>query len=112
VGNELELTGEWEDELLFWCTPKGLRFETQYAIELEDVARHGGTVVRAWVSYVAPNGGGALSTLAKPFSARRVERDLREIKQLLECGEIATTVGQPSGPSLRRWLTNPLWRTT
>ncbi|HJS73067.1 MAG TPA: YgaP-like transmembrane domain [Vicinamibacteria bacterium] len=112
VGEELDLAGAWEDELLFWSSPKGIRLETQYAIELEEAPLHGATVVRAWVSYVAPHGGGALSVLVKPFTARRVERDLREVKQLLECGEIATTVGQPSGASLRRWLTNPLWRTS
>jgi uncharacterized membrane protein len=112
AGNELDLTGEWEDELLFWSSAKGTRFETQYAVELEEASGHGGTVVRAWISYVAPNGGGVLSTLAKPFSAKRVERDLRQVKQLLECGEIATTLGQPAGPSFRRWLTNPLWRTS
>jgi uncharacterized membrane protein len=112
--SDLNLTGEWEDELLFWSSAKGSRLETQYAIELEDMPRGGGTVVRAWVSYVAPNGGGGGSfpRLRKPFSTRRVERELREIKQILETGEIASTKGQSSGPSVRRRLTNPLWGTS
>ena len=111
--SELNLTGEWEDELLFWTSAKGNRPETQYAIELEDLSRNGGTVVRAWVAYVAPIGGaGRAFLLRKPFSTRRVERELREIKQILETGEIASTKGQSSGPSLRRRLTNPLWGTS
>jgi uncharacterized membrane protein len=114
VGSQLELTGKREDELLFWSSAKETRLETQYAIELEDSPRDGGTVVRAWVSYMAPGGksGVVLGALAKPFTAKRVERDLREIKQFLEAGEIATTKGQPAGRSLKRRLTNPLWGTT
>jgi uncharacterized membrane protein len=113
-GNGLDLTGDWENELLFWSSSKGNGLETQYAIELEDLPKGGGTVMRAWVSYVAPGAGSAavFPGLSKPFSARKVERALREVKQILETGEIASTKGQSSGPSLRRTLTNPLWRTS
>ena len=56
VGSELELVGRREDELLFWSSAKGTWLETQYAVELEEMPGDGGTVVRAWVSYVAPGG--------------------------------------------------------
>ncbi len=114
AGNDLHLASEREDELLCWSSAKGDRLKTQYAIELEDMTRTGGTLVRARVSHLPDGGSPAAvwSKLAKTFTAGRVERDLRDAKQLLETGEIASTKGQSSGPSLRRRLTNPLWRTT
>ncbi len=114
AGSELDLVGEWQDDLLFWSSKKSTGLETQYAVELEDMPGDAGTVMRAWVSYAAPDGrsAGPWSTLAKPFTAQRVEKDLRAVKQLLEAGEIASTKGQASGPSLRRRLTNAIWGTT
>ena len=114
VGSQLELTGKREDELLFWSSAKDARLENSVRRRAQGQPARWGTVVRAWVSYVAPGGksGVVLGALAKPFTAKRVEQDLREIKQFQQAGEIATTKGQPAGRSLKRRLTNPLWGTT
>jgi uncharacterized membrane protein len=58
-----------------------------------------GTVIRVRMSY-RPFGHRLGALMAKIFGDepdRRIEADLRRVKQLLETGEIATTAGQPSG---------------
>ena len=117
---ELDVTEFRDQELISWTSVEGARLAIRYVIELEDAPRNRGTIVRLRVSYVPPGGGpgAALGRMFGGFASKRAREDLRRVKQFLEGGEIATTQGQPTGPSLRRrfgnlnWLTWPLRRAT
>lgn len=73
----------------------------RYSVELDDAPGKRGTIVRL-----------KTAAAASRFARLRAGRELRRMKQLLEAGEVPTTVGQPAGPSLCRSLTNIFWRTS
>ncbi len=58
-----------------------------------------GTLITASIHYHVPGGrlGAALAQFLGPDPMGEVRENLRRFKQLLETGEIATTIGQPSG---------------
>jgi uncharacterized membrane protein len=58
-----------------------------------------GTEVRVSLKYDPPAGkaGAAIARLFGESPDRQVEEDLHRLKQLMEAGEVPTTVGQPRG---------------
>lgn len=64
----------------------------------------GGTLVRLRMRYRPPGGplGFGLARLSRGVNERQVREDLRNLKALLEAGEVATTAGQSTGPRSKR----------
>lgn len=82
-----------------WRSVEGSEVENAGAVRFEEVPGGRGTVVHVEMQY-SPPGGKAGALIAKLFGeepSQQIDEDLRRFKQLIETGEIPTTVGQPSG---------------
>ncbi len=97
---ESKLTNDQPDELLAWQALPGGDIDHTGSVSFTRAAGERGTVVRVSLEYKPP-GGKPAALLAKLFGeepAQQVVDDLRHFKQLIETGEIATTLGQSAGP--------------
>jgi uncharacterized membrane protein len=86
-------------QLLAWRSLEGSDVQNAGQVRFEPAPGGRGTIVRVELQY-SPPGGKAGALLAKLFGeepSQQIEEDLRRFKQLIETGEIPTTVGQPSG---------------
>jgi len=98
---------EWDAEIvedvperrIGWRTLPGSQVTHEGMVSFEPAAAGRGTVVRIEMLYVPPAGkvGMHIARLFGEEPALQIDDDLRHLKQLLETGEVATTVGQPSG---------------
>ncbi|TCS37405.1 polyketide cyclase/dehydrase/lipid transport protein [Paucimonas lemoignei] len=107
---DAEITVDHPGELLAWHSLEGADIENAGTVRFERGAGGRGTVIRIDLLY-SPPGGKAWSVLAKLFGEEpelQIDQDLRRFKQLMETGEIPTTVGQPSGP--RSMITRLLFK--
>ncbi len=98
---------EWDAEIiddqpqrrLGWRTLPGSQVTHEGMVSFEPATAGRGTVVRVEMLYVPPAGKAGM-WIARLFGEEpglQVADDLRHLKQLLETGEIATTLGQSSG---------------
>lgn len=96
------------NEGLAWETVEGSEIRHQGTVRFEPARSGRGTIVRVELHYVPPAGkvGVHLARALGEEPNVQIKDDLRRLKQLLETGEVATIIGQPSG---RRTL---LGRTT
>ncbi len=93
---ESELTIDRPGELLAWHSLPDADINHAGTVSFERAAGGRGTVVRVSLEYKSL-GGKPAALLAKLFgeeSAQQVADDLRHFKQLIETGEITTTIGQ------------------
>jgi uncharacterized membrane protein len=101
---------EWDAEIvedrpgdcISWRSLPGATVPNSGTIRFEELPNDRGTVVRLKMDYDPP-GGGLGAKLAKLFGKapeQQASEFLRKFKQLVETGEIATTVGQPAGRKL------------
>lgn len=114
-----DTTMEWDCEItedrpgaaLAWRTLNGAQVPNAGSVIFEPAPHGRGTIVRLSIHY-SPIGGQLNSALARVLRQdpqSQVREDLRRFKQLLESGEIATTLGQPTGRrtligrAARRW---------
>ncbi len=107
---DAEITVDQPGELLAWHSLPGAGIDNAGTVRFERAPGGRGTVVRVDLHYKPP-GGRAGALIAKLFGeepAQQIDQDLRRFKQLIETGEIATTVGQSSGP--RSMLARLLFR--
>jgi uncharacterized membrane protein len=98
---------EWDSEVvdheegkrIGWRTlpDSGIRHEGIVTFEAAPGGR--GAIVRVEMIYWPPAGkvGVQLARLLGEEPSVQINRDLRKLKQLMEAGEVATTLGQPSG---------------
>jgi uncharacterized membrane protein len=96
---DAEITEDKPGELLAWRSVEGSDVDNSGRVRFEPAPGERGTIVRVEMQY-SPPGGKAGALMAKLFGEepnQQVEEDLRRFKQLIETGEIPTTVGQPSG---------------
>lgn len=103
LGRQLEWTAELTTDRpgleLGWRSVAGSDIEHVGAVRFSAAPGGRGTRIDVDVDYVPPFGKAGV-TVAKLFGeepARQIDEDLRRFKQLIETGEIATTVGQSAG---------------
>jgi uncharacterized membrane protein len=98
---------EWDAEIisdepnreLAWRSVEGADVDNAGVVHFERAPGGRGALVRVQLQY-RPPGGVAGAMIAKLFGeepAQQIDEDLRRFKQLIETGEIPTTVGQSSG---------------
>jgi uncharacterized membrane protein len=96
---DAEITEDQPGELLAWRSVEGSDVDNSGRVIFEPAPGDRGTIVRVEMHY-SPPGGKAGALIAKLFGEepnQQIADDLRRFKQLIETGEIPTTVGQPSG---------------
>jgi uncharacterized membrane protein len=94
-----EIVSEKENELIGWRSLPGADVANAGSVRFDQTPDGRGTIVRLELQYDPPGGnlGAMLAKMMGSDPARRIEEDLRNLKQLLETGEIPTTKGQPAG---------------
>jgi len=108
---DCEITEDRPGAALAWRTLNGAHVPNAGSVIFEPAPHGRGTIVRLSIHYSPVDGEltVALAKLLRQDPQSQVHEDLRRFKQLLECGEIATTHGQPTGRrsfigrAARRW---------
>lgn len=98
---DAEIIEDQPNELIAWRSLEGADVDNTGSVRFERAPGGRGTVVRVKMQY-APPAGVLGATVAKLFGqdpAWQIKDDLRRFKQVMETGEIITTVGQPAGRS-------------
>lgn len=101
---DAEIVRDDPNEGLSWQTVPGSEVTHEGTVRFEHDPSERGTVVRVQMRYVPPAGKLGVQ-LAKWFGEEpklQIKDDLRRLKQLIETGEVATTLGQPTGR--RSWI--------
>lgn len=103
----LGMSVEWDAQLvadepnrrLSWETLPDSEIQHEGLVAFDATSNGRGTIVRVEMSYEPPAGhvGAQLARLLGEEPRVQIREDLRRLKQLIETGEIATTLGQPSG---------------
>jgi uncharacterized membrane protein len=96
---DAEIVDDQPERRLGWRTLPGSQVTHEGMVSFEPATGDRGTVVRVEMLYVPPAGKAGL-WIARLFGeepALQVADDLRHLKQLLETGEIPTTLGQSAG---------------
>jgi uncharacterized membrane protein len=94
-----EITDRRENEWIVWRSEPGSLFRNSGSVQFRPAPGNRGTEVTAALRYEPP-AGAAGKTFARLFGkdpSQAIFEDLRHFKQLIETGEIPTTVGQPHG---------------
>jgi uncharacterized membrane protein len=105
---DAEITNDQPNECISWHSVEPSSVPNSGSVYFERAPGDRGTMVRVSLHYDPP-GGKFAATIAKLFGEEpsvQVRDDLRRFKQVIETGEITTTVGQPTGPSLSQRLTS------
>ena len=93
-----EIVDRRENEWIVWRSDS-LAFPNNGSVQFRPAPGNRGTEVTVAVQYQPPAGavGKAFAQLFGKDPSQTIYEDLRHFKQLIETGEIATTVGQPHG---------------
>jgi uncharacterized membrane protein len=96
---DAEIVDDQPERRLGWRTLPGSQVTHEGRVTFEPATADRGTIVRVEMLYVPPAGkvGMWIARLFGEEPALQVADDLRHLKQLLETGEIATTLGQSAG---------------
>ena len=96
-----EIITDQPDRLIAWKSLPGADVENAGSVHFEPATGGRGTVVTLEVNFEPPAGivGLTVAKLLGESPSRHTLENLRQFKQLMETGEIATTEGQPSGRS-------------
>ena len=94
-----EITDQRENQWIVWRTEPGSVIPNNGSVQFRRAPGNRGTQVTVAIQYTLPAGplGKAAAMMFGKDPSQTVREDLRHFKQLLETGEIATTVGQPHG---------------
>ena len=94
-----EIVDEQPDRRIGWRTLPNSQVTHEGMVTFEPAIGGRGTVVRVEMLYRPPAGkvGAQIAKLFGEEPRVQVAEDLRRLKQLMETGEVATTIGQPSG---------------
>jgi uncharacterized membrane protein len=94
-----EIINEVPNQVIGWQSIEGSDVVSAGSVNFDDAGPGRGTRVRVRLQYSAPGGklGAALARLLGQDPGSEVREDLRQFKQLVESGEVATTEGQPHG---------------
>jgi uncharacterized membrane protein len=94
-----EVQEDLPNERISWRSAEGSEVQNAGAVEFRRAPGNRGTEVKVRLRYHAPGGvvGAALAKLKGEEPSQQIREDLRHLKQVMEAGEIPTTVGQPEG---------------
>ncbi len=96
---DAEIVRDDPNEGLSWQTVPGSEVTHEGTVRFEPDPAGRGTIVRVQMRYIPPAGKVGVQ-LAKLFGEEpklQIKDDLRRLKQLIETGEVATTLGQSTG---------------
>jgi uncharacterized membrane protein len=106
---DAEITSDEPNRLLAWRSTGSSDVYNTGSVQFSQAPGGRGTLLQVDMEY-SPPGGSAGAMVAMLFGeepSQQMEGDLRRFKQLIECGEIPTTQGQPHGQrSLKSTLFN------
>lgn len=96
---DAEIVEDQPGERIGWRTLPDSEVMHEGRVTFEPAPGGRGTVVRTDLLYRPPAGkvGVQIAKLFGEEPRRQINDDLRRLKQLIETGEVATTLGQPSG---------------
>ncbi|MBI1891218.1 MAG: SRPBCC family protein [Burkholderiales bacterium] len=102
---DAELSVDHPQQLLAWHSVGDADVDNAGTVRFEPAPGGRGTILRVELQYKPPAGkaGASVAKLMGEEPAQQLDEDLRRFKQLIETGEIPTTLGQPSGQ--RGWMT-------
>jgi uncharacterized membrane protein len=94
-----ELVDDQQDVRLGWRTLPDSEIRHEGIVTFEPAPGGRGTIARVEMIYWPPAGkvGAQFARLLGEEPRTQINDDLRKLKQLIETGEVATTLGQPSG---------------
>lgn len=94
-----EIVDQRENEWIVWRSEPNLAFRNSGSVQFRRAPGNRGTEVTVAIQYDVPAGnvGKSFARLFGKDASQTIFEDLRHFKQLLEAGEIPTTVGQPHG---------------
>ncbi len=98
---DAEITEERPNELIAWRSLPDAQVENAGYVAFKQAPAGRGTEVAVSLMYNPPAGalGAAFAKLFGKDADAEVREDLRRFKEMMEAGEVATTRGQPVGPS-------------
>jgi len=96
---DAEVTADEPNRRIAWRSLPGSQVETVGEVRFEKAPGDRGTYVHATMSYVPPAGklGHVVAWLLNETPQAKMREDLRNLKRVMEVGEIITVVGQPRG---------------
>jgi uncharacterized membrane protein len=96
---DAEIVDDQPDRRIGWRTLPDSQVTHEGMVSFEPATAGRGTIVRIEMLYRPPAGkvGMQIARLFGEEPALQIDDDLRRLKQLLETGEVATTLGQPAG---------------
>lgn len=99
VSWDAELTEDRPDERIAWRSLPDSQIKTRGVVRFHDAPAGQGTEVRVHLTYEPPLGsaGAEMARLLGEEPHNQIRDDLRRFKQLLETGQIPSTLGQTSG---------------
>ena len=98
---DAEIINDVKGELIGWRTLPGADVVSAGSVQFNPAAGGRGTEVRVHLQYDPPAGkaGATVAWLLGHYPSQIIREDLRRFKQLMEAGELPTTLGQPRGKS-------------
>lgn len=96
---DAELINDQENQLIGWASVAGSDVDNSGFVRFKPSTAGHGTEVKVVIEYNLP-GGELTNAIARLFGEspeQQIGDDLHRFKMLMEAGEIATTMGQPSG---------------
>lgn len=101
---DAEIVNETENELIGWRSIEGSQVQNAGSVTFRTAPDGRGTEVRVLLQYNPPAGavGAIAAKLFRQEPSGQIEHDLMCFKQMMEAGEVPTTVGQPSGRDVKR----------
>lgn len=96
---EAEITQERPNAVIAWRSLPGSDIENSGSVHFRRAPGDRGTEVTVRLRYAAPGGplGRLVATMLGQEPEQQLREELRHFKMLIEAGEVATTLGQPSG---------------
>ncbi len=97
---DTEIIDEQENSFIVWRSKQGAAVPNDGSVLFEPASHyHGGTWITVVMNYDPPAGklGSVFATMFGVDADQQIREDLRRFKQLMEAGEVATTVGQAHG---------------
>lgn len=96
---DAEVINEDPGRLIAWRSLPGAQVDTAGSVHFDELPNARGTEVRVSLKYNPPGGkvGATIASWLGSGVEQEIEEDMRRFKQVMEAGEVSTTLGQPSG---------------
>lgn len=106
---DAEINNEVPNQVIGWRSLPGADVVSAGSVNFDEAGAERGTRVTVHLQYDPPGGklGGWFATLFGEEPSQQIREDLRQLKRLLEAGEVLTTDGQPSGRKRERRRRRP-----